>query len=72
MDRIDVGYHSRRWWIGMHVKSWALAIVVAGLASIGVHAEGKQIPKPSPGLMPNPAASKTQLEASCAKCQGGN
>jgi mono/diheme cytochrome c family protein len=56
----------------MHVKPWALAIVVAGLASLGVHAQGKQIPKPSSGLMPNPAEGKKLFEANCAKCHGAD
>ena len=56
----------------MHVKSWALAIVVASVASIGVNAQGKQIPKPSSGLMPNPAEGKTLFEVNCAKCHGGD
>ncbi len=56
----------------MHVEFLAPAITVAGLASRGVRAAGEQIPKPSPGLMPNPAASKTLLESRCGKCQGGN
>jgi hypothetical protein len=45
----------------MHVEFRAPAMMVAGLASRGVRAVGKQVPKPSPGLMPNPAASKTLL-----------
>jgi len=61
VDAISVDYHSRRGQTNMHVEFRAPAMMVAGLASRGVRAVGKQVPKPSPGLMPNPAASKTLL-----------
>ncbi len=33
-------------------------------------AQGWQIPKPSPGLMPNSAVGKTLYEKNCASCHG--
>lgn len=33
-------------------------------------AQGWQIPKPAPGLMPNPAAGKALFEKNCASCHG--
>lgn len=33
-------------------------------------AQGMQIPKPSPGLMPNPAAGRGLYERTCAQCHG--
>lgn len=47
--------------------------LVAGvlvLASITGHAQGWQIPKPSPGLMLNPSVGKTLYEKNCASCHG--
>jgi len=56
----------------MHVRSRTLAIVVAALAPLAVHAQGKQIPRPTPGLMPNPTAGKKLFEARCAQCHGAD
>lgn len=47
--------------------------LVAGvfvLVGIPAYAQGWQIPKPSPGLMPNPAVGKTLYEKNCASCHG--
>lgn len=40
------------------------------LTGITAHAQGWQIPKPSPGLMPSPTAGKTMYEKNCASCHG--
>ena len=50
------------------------AVVQMGLFALllatGVHAQGLQVPTPSPGLMPNPTAGKSLYEAKCASCHG--
>jgi len=56
----------------MRVKFGIIAIVITGLVPLGAQAQGRQFPKPSPGLMPNPAVGKTLYEANCAKCHGGD
>lgn len=40
------------------------------LFSLTVQAQGWQVPKPSPGLMPNPAVGKKLFEKHCASCHG--
>lgn len=40
------------------------------LTGITAYAQGWQIPKPSPGLMPNPVVGKTLYEKYCASCHG--
>lgn len=40
--------------------------------SLSVQAQGWQVPKPSPGLMPNPAAGKTLFAKHCAACHGAD
>lgn len=45
----------------------ALALV-AGAA----HAQGWEVPKPSRGLMPNPAAGKALFARHCAACHGAD
>lgn len=40
------------------------------LIASGAYAQGMQIPAPSPGLMPNPAAGKTLYGSGCASCHG--
>lgn len=47
----------------------ALLVVTAAI-SLPVAAQGMQVPKPSPGLMPNPAAGKVLFEKHCASCHG--
>lgn len=42
------------------------------LSSLSVHAQGWQMPKPSPGLMPNPAVGKALFAKHCAACHGGD
>lgn len=55
----------RRTILAAHVLALA-----CGLAPLSLHAQGFQIPKPSPGLMPNPSIGKIQYEQSCAACHG--
>ncbi len=45
----------------------ALAFVAASAA-----AQSMQIPKPTKGLMPNPASGKKLYEASCSQCHGND
>ena len=42
------------------------------MVSLSVQAQGWQVPKPSPGLMPNPAAGKTLFAKHCATCHGAD
>jgi len=49
-----------------------IAIVVAGLVPLATSAQGKQIPRPTPGLMPNPSTGKTLFEKYCAQCHGAD
>ncbi len=42
------------------------------LCSLSVQAQGWQVPKPSPGLMPNPVIGKTLFGKVCANCHGAN
>lgn len=55
-----------------------LPLAAAGLcllsASTGLpaHAQTMQIPKPSAGLMPNPALGKTLYATHCASCHGAD
>ena len=44
--------------------------MVTAAISLPVAAQGVQVPKPSPGLMPNPAAGKVLFEKHCASCHG--
>lgn len=46
--------------------------VVLGVVSLTASAEGMQIPRPSPGLMPNPVAGKGLYEQNCASCHGAD
>ena len=48
-----------------------VALVVAMLPSL-VQAQGWSIPKPSPGLMPNPGTGKALFANHCAGCHGGD
>jgi mono/diheme cytochrome c family protein len=47
-------------------------LIVAAAISLPVAAQSIQVPQPSPGLMPNPAAGKALFEKSCASCHGAN
>ncbi|MBT0960470.1 cytochrome c [Denitromonas sp. IR12] len=50
-------------------RASVMLLAVAVLAG-GAWAQGMQIPKPSPGLMPNPTAGKPLFETHCASCHG--
>jgi len=54
------------------MKTWIfLAALLAGIVcASAIHAQTMQIPKPSPGLMPNPAMGKKLFAANCATCHG--
>ena len=49
-----------------------IAAGLIGLFSLSVQAQSWQVPKPSPGLMPNPAAGKTLFAKHCATCHGAD
>lgn len=56
-----------------HMDKTVRQTLVAGVlvvAGITAYAQGWQIPKPSPGLMPNPAVGKVLYEKNCASCHG--
>lgn len=57
---------------GMIAKRVAPAalLVFFGVSSLPASAQTFQIPKPSPGLMPNPATGKALYEKNCAACHG--
>ncbi len=50
----------------------ALAAGLIALFSLSVQAQGWQVPKPSPGLMPNAAAGKPLFDRNCASCHGAD
>lgn len=52
------------------VLGTVLGVLLANCAV--VHAQTIQIPRPSPGLMPNPVAGKSSFEKSCAGCHGAD
>lgn len=43
---------------------------LAAFSAAAAAAQGLSVPKPSPGLMPNPAAGKPLYEKHCAVCHG--
>ncbi|MBI3149535.1 MAG: cytochrome c [Betaproteobacteria bacterium] len=45
-------------------------LLAAACFALPAVAQGLQIPKPSPGLMPNPAAGKSLYGKHCASCHG--
>ncbi len=53
--------------LGMKRRIALLAVAFFGLPAA---AQTGQIPKPSPGLMPNPSAGKALYEKNCASCHG--
>jgi mono/diheme cytochrome c family protein len=48
------------------------ALAALSLAAGQSPAQGLQIPKPSPGLMPNAVTGKKLFAASCAQCHGAD
>lgn len=56
----------------MHLKRRILAALLAALLPVAVHAQGRQIPRPTPGLMPNPSTGKNWYEKYCAQCHGAD
>ena len=49
-----------------------VAVLAALLLNGAVQAQTMQIPKPSEGLMPNPALGKKLFAANCAACHGAD
>lgn len=45
-------------------------IAILSMPSLSIQAQGWQAPKPSPGLMPNPAVGKKLFGTHCASCHG--
>lgn len=57
----------------MLLQPFRKSILAIGiLVAVPALAQGSQIPKPSPGLMPNPAAGKPLFEKNCASCHGSD
>lgn len=52
--------------------SAALGLWLALALGTSVHAQTMQIPKPSAGLMPNPAKGKMLYATHCASCHGAD
>jgi mono/diheme cytochrome c family protein len=48
----------------------ALALIATVVLAGGAWSQGMPIPKPSPGLMPNPTLGKPLFEKNCASCHG--
>lgn len=56
----------------MHTKSGFLVAMTLLFLPFAVLAQGMQVPRPSQGLMPNPAAGKPLFAAKCALCHGAD
>jgi len=56
--------------IHLRLSLIALLIGAAVFVSLPAAAQNLQVPQPSPGLMPNPAAGKILFDKSCASCHG--
>lgn len=52
------------------IRRQQFAAGLIALSSLSVQAQGWQVPKPSPGLMPNPGTGKALFEKHCASCHG--
>lgn len=51
----------------VRLKTFLLGVAFIGLPAL---AQTWQVPKPSPGLMPNPTVGKKLFEKNCASCHG--
>ncbi|MGA8051403.1 MAG: cytochrome c [Burkholderiales bacterium] len=49
---------------------WWLCALALGLGTVPTYAQTMQFPKPTPGLMPNPAEGKKLFAERCAQCHG--
>jgi len=54
----------------MPIRQFRRLMLVSAFIGMPALAQGWQIPKPAPGLMPNPAAGKPLYERNCASCHG--
>lgn len=55
-----------------HRRMWRLCALALALAASPAFAQSMQIPKPTPGLMPNPAVGKKLFAERCAQCHGAD
>lgn len=53
--------------MNVRLKTLLLGVTFISLPTL---AQTWQVPKPSPGLMPNPSVGKTLFEKNCASCHG--
>lgn len=54
------------------MKKNTVMFLAAALLAGSALAQGMEIPKPSPGLMPNPNMGKPLFEKNCASCHGSD
>jgi len=52
-----------------HIAS-GLMVAAMGIGTVMVWAQGTRIPRPTPGVTPNPSLGKALYEKSCAQCHG--
>ena len=60
---------SYRQWAAMKRSAHLLLCLALGL-QVAAHAQPKDVPQPSPNLMPNVALGKKLYEKNCASCHG--
>ena len=53
-------------------KPYLILAALLSLGSAAVQAQGWEIPKPTPGLMPNAAQGKALFARNCASCHGAD